>query len=216
MKPTARHTVSSRRSTSVPLVALVTTWACTSSIASAKVQVQGDRLVRDGVAFIVKGIDYSPWGPGTGPGQGDWPSQERIVADLRMIEQMGCNTVSVVQPPERFFAAVKRTDLLVCVTLSVFQVQWESFGSQEFKDQEAAFMGLFERHKDNEQVFLWLLGREITPRAVELHGDEILGWMKRSADSMHTDAPNALVSHGNWPPVRSLDMGFLDLTWAQA
>jgi hypothetical protein len=152
MKPEAGHHASHRRPTGVWLVAPVTTWACISSVASAKVAVQGDRLVRDGAAFIVKGIDYSPWEPGTGPGRGDWPSRERIAEDLRVIEQMGCNTVSVVQPPERFFDAVKQTGLMVSVTMAVFQGQWENFGSQEFKDQEAAFMGLFERHKDNVTV----------------------------------------------------------------
>lgn len=179
--------------------------------AGGPVQISGKQLIRNGKNFIVKGVDYSPWGPNTGPGQGQWPNFVQIKKDLELIEAMGCNVVSVVDPPEIFFEAVKDTDLLVIYTFGIFQGQWENFGSKEFLKRGEAFFTTFEQLKDNEQIFLWLIGREITPLAAKKHGGEIIHWIKNMADKMKSTSPGTMVSHGNWPPLKSLRMDFLDI-----
>ncbi|MCK5603301.1 DUF1559 domain-containing protein, partial [Candidatus Pacearchaeota archaeon] len=191
----------------VLLLSVITEQAC----ASANVQINGKQLIRDGKNFIVKGIDYSPWGPNTGPGQGQWPNFAQIKKDLELIEAMGCNVVSVVDPPEIFFEAVKDTDLLVIYTFGIFQGQWENFGSKEFMKRGEAFFKTFEQFKNNEQILLWLIGREITPLAAKEHGGEIVNWIKNMAGKMKSASPGTMVSHGNWPPLKLVRMDFLDI-----
>jgi prepilin-type N-terminal cleavage/methylation domain-containing protein len=176
-----------------------------------KVTVSRGQILLSGENLVVRGVDYNPWGPGTGPGQGEWPKRDQIEKDLEIVEDMGCNVISVVDPPERFFEAVKDTELLIIYTFGIFQTQWEHFGSEDFLKRERRFLDTFERHKDNDQIFLWLLGREITPVAAKSHGGEILKWMKATAEKMRATAPGVLISHGNWPPTRSLNMEFFDI-----
>ncbi len=189
--------------------------ALTSSLCHAetlpRLTVKGRYLNKNGSVFIVKGMDYSPWEPYNGPADGEWPSQQQVLADLELIEEIGCNVVSVVNPPQWFFNLVQQTDLYVIYTMPIFQSQWESFGSARFLAIENDFRQTFEKHKDDPRIALWLLGREITPAAASIHGDAILAWMKATTQSMHAARPGVLVSHGNWPPVRTLNLSFMDL-----
>jgi prepilin-type N-terminal cleavage/methylation domain-containing protein len=175
------------------------------------VTVRGDKLFYQGNRFIVRGIEYSPWGPGTGPGKGTWPEKKQILKDLKMVQQLGCNVVSVVDPPESFFDAVEETDLLIIYTLGIFQTQWERFGEKDFLAKERQFLDAFERHKNNRRIFLWVLGREITPVAQEKHGEKISKWFKTTADKMRSKARGVLISHANWPPTRSFKLDSPDI-----
>ncbi|GEM_PF-272352 len=182
------------------------------AFAASQIEISGKRLLRDGQNFVVKGIEYSPWGPGTGPGQGEWPDNSQIEEDMRLIEELGCNVISVVDPPARFFEVVKDTDLLIIYTFGIFQRQWEDFDTEEFVEREKEFFEAFKKHKNNPQIFLWLLGREITPAAFQEHGSEIIAWMKEMYEQMGSLEPDVLVSHGNWPPLRSLELDFFQIS----
>jgi prepilin-type N-terminal cleavage/methylation domain-containing protein len=176
-----------------------------------KVIIRRNQLYFQGESFIVRGIEYSPWGPGTGPGKGTWPEKEQILKDLEMIQELGCNVVSVVDPPESFFEAIEESNLLVIYTLGIFQTQCENFGSKDFLAKEIQFLGVFERHKNNRRIFLWVLGREVTPVAQKKHGEKIAKWFKDTVDKMRSGAPGILISHANWPPTRSLKLDSPDI-----
>jgi len=199
----------------MPIIAFAVVIILSANIAHAtpesKVTVRGGQLFFQGEHFIVRGIEYSPWGPGTGPGKGSWPEKKQILKDFKMIQQLGCNVVSVVDPPESFFEAIEDSNLLVIYTFGIFQTQWEHFGAKDFLAKESQFLDVFERHKNNRRIFLWVLGREVTPVAQEKHGEKITKWFKATADKMRSQAPGVLISHANWPPMRSLKLDFLDI-----
>jgi len=173
--------------------------------------VKGERILLNGEGFTVRGIDYNPWGPGTGPMEGPWPDPQRIEKDLDLLENANCNVVSVIDPPDRFFEAVADRPLWIIYTMGVFQTQWERFGSEEFAEKEQQFWQVYKQHSGNDQIMLWLLGREITPAAVQSRGAQIVEWMKETASRMKAVSPNVLVGHGNWPPTRGLNLEFLDI-----
>jgi hypothetical protein len=178
---------------------------------AVEIEARGQKLVIDGKPFIVKGIEYSPWGPGNGPARGEWPERKRIVEDLKMIEALGCNVVSVIDPPERFFAALEQSTLLIIYTTGIFQAEWERFGSEAFQTDEKTMWEAFEKYKDDDRILLWVLGREVTPVAQRRHGEEIVEWLKKTTKDMHKRAPDMLISHANWPPTKSLDLDFVDI-----
>lgn len=176
-----------------------------------KITVQGEQLIYEGKPFRVQGVEYSPWEPGTGPGRGHWPSPEKMLEDLEMIQELGCNVVSVVDPPKEFFAVVEKTPLFVIYTMGIFQSQWENFGSEDFQAKEKRFLQDFSRYKDNPKIFLWVMGREITPAAQQKRGNEIVQWMKATTETLRAQNPETLISHANWPPTRALNLDFLDV-----
>ena len=49
------------------------------------VKVSGKQILLNGKNFVVRGIEYSPWGPGTGPGRGEWPEKKQILKDKESI-----------------------------------------------------------------------------------------------------------------------------------
>lgn len=175
------------------------------------VQVRGGRIYRDGAPFVVKGIEYAPWEPGHGPADGTWPGHDRIRADLRMIEDLGANAVSVVDPPGVFFDALEQTELLCIYTFGIFQADWEAFGTPRFEDVEAAVRQAFEQSADTDRVFLWILGREVTPHAAVTQGDAIRQWLDDMTAWMKSRKPGVLVAHADWPPTRGLGFSVGDI-----
>ena len=54
-------------------------WGSAAQVRSSRVAIDGDRLLVDGTDFLIKGIHYSPWPPGTGPGkERGWPGESAV------------------------------------------------------------------------------------------------------------------------------------------
>ncbi len=187
----------------VVLLVVLSAVAASAAFGIEPVRAHGARLYREGRPFIVKGVEYAPWGARRDPQQDEWPEKERIIQDLRMIEDLGANTVSVVDPDAVFFDALDETELLCIYTIGIFQAQWEALGT----DNEAALTtkvrDAVETHSDRERIFLWLLGREVAPQVAADHGDAVRAWLAAQIAWMKARLDDALVAHADWPPTRA-------------
>src|SRR5215467_11767044 len=90
--------------------------------AAAPVEIRGKDIIVNGRPFLLKGMHYGPWRPGTGPGKSyPYPSPAEVDQDLQMIQQLHANTILVFDPPEYVLDIAGRRGVKV---LYSFFVQW--------------------------------------------------------------------------------------------
>ena len=64
------------------------------SRAAPPVEVREGRLRIGGEPFLLRGVHYSPWRPGQGPGRGfPYPSGEELEGDLQLIRELNANAI---------------------------------------------------------------------------------------------------------------------------
>ncbi len=176
-----------------------------------RVTMASGRLLVDGAPFLVKGVHYSPWLPGTGPMKGyDWPDEATVERDLGMIESLGANTIVVHDAPQSIFAPARRHHLMVIYT---FFVNWQSIGDEaRFRaraDEVTTTSGTLAREPN---LLAILLGNEVTEWVLKQRGQAFIEARLRSLyDEVKRVAPRVPVSHANWPLTRQLDLSFMDL-----
>jgi hypothetical protein len=176
----------------------------------AAVEVRGKNLHVGGRPFLVKGMHYGPWRPGTGPGKHyPYPSREDIDQDLRRIRDLNVNTILVYDAPDYVLDLSHQYGLKVIYT---FYINWKTFGRPEAESARAAIVKKVEELREKPALLVWVLGNEIPAAAIAQRGEkafhdglESLYRAVKEADSRHP------VTHSNWPPTKELDLRFLDL-----
>jgi hypothetical protein len=64
------------------------------------VQIRGNQISKMKALFKIKGVNYGPWRPSTGPNKGySYPSRFEIEKDLKLIKDANANTILVYDPP---------------------------------------------------------------------------------------------------------------------
>ena len=167
------------------------------------------RFVVDGRAFLVRGIHYGPWRPGTGPNkQFPYPRIGDIAADFELIRRTGANTVLIYDPPGEVLDLAHQYGLKV---VYVFALDWYSVGGP---DQQALTARLVERVKPlsgKPAVLAYLLGNEVGGHVLQSRGDgPIVAGLRELYNAIKATDPTRPISHANWPPARHLDLRFLD------
>jgi O-antigen biosynthesis protein len=174
------------------------------------VEVRGKGLVVDGHQFIVKGIHYGPWRPGTGPGKGyPYPGAEAIESDLRVIRSMHVNTILVVDPPGYVLDLAERNDLKV---LYSFYVNWWTLGTKEAAPARNNVLQQVQNYRDKPALLGWVLGNEIPLGVIEQRGEKTLenglAELYRSVKVLDKRHP---ATHSNWPVAKDLNLDFFDI-----
>ncbi len=189
----------------------VTTGRDHPDAARKRVEVRGDSLLVDGKPFVVKGIHYSPWLPGTGPAGGSaWHGGEVVERDMVLLRSLNVNTLLVHDAPAEVVRRAGEEGFMVIVT---FTINW-----QWIRDDDAFQKRLHEitaRVADlagEPSVLMWSLGNEIPEWVLEEFGPDFLsGRLKALHDAVRGADPAHPVTHQNWPITKGLALPFLEV-----
>jgi hypothetical protein len=182
----------------------------TGDAATPAITVSGDQLLLDGKPFQVRGIHYSPWGPGTGPdGNHAYPSREVVSADLKRIKALGVNTVYIHSAPG--WVAGLAADFGLHAIYKI-HINWNDTSEQAFEQWSRRTLEQVESLKLESNIFMWIIGNEI-PRWVvdELGADEQSRRLNLLATQVREADPARLIGHANWPVTRELDLSAFDI-----
>ena len=80
----------------------------------------------DGQVFLVRGMHYGPWRPGTGPNKHHpFPKLDDIANDFELIRRANANTVLIYDAPPEVLDLAERAGLKV---VYVFALDWWAVG----------------------------------------------------------------------------------------
>ncbi len=178
---------------------------------SPRVTIRGDRILVDGEPFLAQGIHYSPWLPGTGPmKQYHWPADDLVTRDLRMIRDLGANTIIVHDAPASILPQARRFQLMV---IYAYYINWQSIGDDTAFERRAREIVESAREIGRERNLLAiLLGNEVVEWVLRQEGPALIeGRLRSLAERVRRAAPGMPISHANWPIGRQLDLSFMDL-----
>ncbi len=185
---------------------------CASSAAeAARVEARGDWLYVDGEPFLVKGIGYSPYRPGTSPWVGQ-VSLDTMAQDFEQIRQAGFNTIRTWTPLSAEQLALARQHGLM-----VLQGIWvDPKGNYDSDTFRSAVVDVVhkqvERLKGNDTVLAVIIGNEFSPARAALVGIKSVEEVLRLAAQAAKQAdPTRLVTYSNWPLLSTLDVSMLDI-----
>ena len=162
-----------------------------------------------GRPFVVRGIHYGPWRPGTGPNKHyPFPKLEHVANDFEMIRGTHANTVLIYDAPPEVLDLAEQHSLKV---VYVFALDWWSIGGPNQSQMTSQIVERVKALRAKPALFAWILGNEVGGQILQERGTEpIISGLKelyaavKAADSQHP------ISHANWPPARHLDLAFLD------
>jgi hypothetical protein len=175
------------------------------------VEIRGKALYWDGKPFLVRGMHYGPWRPGTGPNKNyPYPGPELIDPDLKLIQELQVNTILVVDPPDYVLDLAQKHGLKV---LYAFNIDWWALGTPQFAGARADIQKRVSDYSQKPALLGWILGNEIPNAALEQRGEkpirdgllDLYGVIKK-LDDRH------FITHSNWPITKDLDLRFFDVT----
>ena len=176
---------------------------------AARVEVRGRCLYLDGRPFLVQGVHYSPWRPGTGPGKDyPYPGPEAIEEDLRQIRRLNANTILVYDAPEYVFDLAHRHGLKVIHT---FHIDWWTFGTAADGPIRAGILERGRRYRDKPALLAWVLGNEVPSYLFEQRGRSIRDAIESLYHSLKEVDLRHPITHSGWPVTREMDLKFLDM-----
>jgi Glycosyl hydrolases family 2, TIM barrel domain len=183
--------------------------AQSSSESAPEIGVANRQFTVGGREFLVKGIHYGPWRPGTGPNKGyPYPSLDDVAQDFQLIAQTHANTVLVYDAPGEVIDLADAHGLKV---VYVFALDWWSVGGPTQETIRAQVVERVRALREKRALLAWMLGNEIGADVLQMRGDALLvaGLQDlyravKEADRSHP------ISHANWPQARHLDLKFLD------
>ncbi len=174
-------------------------------------QIRGKALYVDGKAFLVRGMHYGPWRPGTGPNKNyPYPAPELIDSDLRLIREMNVNTILVVDAPGYVLDLAQKHGLKVSYS---FNINWWALETPQFAAPREDILKRVSDFRQKPALLGWILGNEIPNVVLEQRGEkpirdgllDLYGAIKQ-LDNKH------FITHSNWPITKDIDLRFLDVS----
>lgn len=174
------------------------------------VEIRGKTLYADGKPFVVRGMYYGPWRPGTGPNKNyPYPAPELIDSDLKLIQELNVNTILVVDPPGYVLDLAQSHGLKV---LYAFYINWWAVGTPQFSASRADILKRVGDYSHKPALLGWILGNEVPNAVLVQRGEkpirdgllDLYGAVKK-LDNRH------FITHSNWPITKDLDLRFLDV-----
>lgn len=162
-----------------------------------RVDVVGGRLVIDGDARVIKGLHYSPWRTGTGPGKDfDYPSDELLAADMDLIDALGPDTLLAYDMPERAVKLVHRRGYDLIYT---FHVDWWRVFDGQVSEAAAEIAARVVPLRDEPAIILYMIGNEIPGMIIDSVGEDgIAEALAQIREAILDVDPTRPVTHGNW------------------
>jgi len=172
------------------------------------VEVHGDEIRVEGRPFLVRGVHYSPWRPGTGPGRGfDYPSDAELSEDLGLIRQLHANTILVYDAPRRLLDLAAQRGLRVIYS---FNILWWQLASEEGEPAQEIGASIASRVRelaDHPALLAWMVGNEVPGWVVDrLGGDAVAASLSGFRNRIRSAGSQLPVCHGNWPLTRTFDL----------
>lgn len=165
--------------------------------AQTRVEVRDGRLWIDGRTPVIKGVHYSPWRPGTGPGRSDYPSDELVRQDLDLIAGLHANTILVYDPPPHVLDLAQARRLWV---IHVFHVPWWRVAEGEAEALGEEFAARAASLRDRPALIAWMLGNEAPAWVLDRMGaDGLRGALSTMRSALRRVDPSRPVCYGNWP-----------------
>jgi hypothetical protein len=173
------------------------------------VRAENRQFLVNGRPFLIRGIHYGPWRPGTGPNKGHpYPKIEDIAGDFDVIRRAGANTVLIYEPPGEVLDLAERYDLKV---VYMFALDWYSIGGPAQAGITAKIVERVTDLRSKPALLAWLLGNEVGGDVLRSRGEgPIVAGLRDLYGAVKMADPAHPISHANWPPARHLDLGFLD------
>jgi hypothetical protein len=167
------------------------------------------QFIVNGHPFLVRGIHYGPWRPGTGPNkQYPYPDLKGIAQDFATIRQARANTVLIYDPPPEVLDLAEQHGLKV---VYCFTLDWYSIGGPNQAAITARVVERVTALRSKPALFAFLLGNEVGGHVLETRGDApIVSALRELYTAVKSADPHHPVSHANWPPARHLDLRFFD------
>lgn len=167
------------------------------------------QFVVDGEPYLIRGIHYGPWRPGTGPNKSyPYPDLKGIAEDFEAIRRANANTVLIYDAPPEVLDLAEQHHLKV---IYCFALDWFSIGGP---NQTGITTGVVERVtalRTKPALLAWLLGNEVGGHVLQTRGDApIVTGLRDLYTAVKAADPAHPISHANWPPARHLDLRFLD------
>jgi cellulose synthase/poly-beta-1,6-N-acetylglucosamine synthase-like glycosyltransferase len=175
------------------------------------VAIQGDAILLDDHPFQVKGVQYSPWLPGTGPEKDyPWPGDDVVSRDLGMISSLGANTILVHDAPRSILSQARRQGLMV---VYAYYINWQSIGDDAaFRKRTDEIVKSASGLAGDPNLLAILLGNEVVEWVLKERGPSFIeGRLRTLHDAVRAVAPHVPLGHANWPMTRQLDLSFMDL-----
>ena len=204
-------------SSTVALLALALAGAVTLALAGParaepvpRLTVAGTELRLDGHEFRFRGVHYSPWLPGTGPGgTAAYPGPNVVDRDLDRIRDLGANAILIDGAPAWVAQHAAARGM---VSIYSFNIAWNDTSEAAFQLQSARIVAAVDSLRGTPGIVAWLLGHEMPDWVVaDLGAPRVEGRLRELAARTKQADPVHLLGHGNWPPTRQLDLSFLDL-----
>lgn len=155
---------------------------------------------------IIKGVHFTPWRPGTGPGRGfDYPSDDALRQDLATIAETNANAIIAYDPPPRLLDLAQEYDLQV---FYVFNVDWWRLPTEAHDPIIDTIVARIVEMRDSESVSAWILGNEAPGWVIDKLGpDGLRGFLSTARRRIRAEADDTRpIAYGNWPLHRTLDL----------
>ena len=175
------------------------------SRAAPPVEVREGRLRIGGEPFLLRGVHYSPWRPGQGPGRGfPYPSGEELEGDLQLIRELNANAILAYDPP---FHLVELADRMGLLVLCVFHIEWWRIPAGQADAIRDEIVRSALALEDQPAILAWVLGNEIPGWVVDEVGpDALREFLTGVREALRNSGSLRPVGHGNWPNLRGLDL----------
>src|SRR5271170_6748123 len=174
------------------------------------IRVHGKFFFAGTAKHFVRGVTYGPFAIGSD--QAPFPERATVGRDFALMRGAGINTVRVFTvPPVWLLDMAEAVGLKVLVGLPWSQhVAFLDSAAikAEIRGAVAAGFRACSRHS---AVFAYLVGKEIPPDMIRLHGaDAVRRFLKDLVRLVRLEHPGALVSYANFPSTEYLTIDFTD------
>src|SRR5712691_9313403 len=178
---------------------------------SARLEVRTEQrqFIVDGRPFLVRGIHYGPWRPGTGPNKHyPYPDLKGIAQDFEIIRQAHANTVLIYDAPPEVLDLAEQYGLKV---VYCFALDWYTIGGPNQAAITARVVARVTALQSKPALLAFLLGNEVGGHVLQTRGDApIVSGLRDLYTAVKSADPHHPVSHANWPPAKHLDLRFFD------
>jgi O-antigen biosynthesis protein len=181
-----------------------------SLFASEPVKVQGKFFFVGEEKFLLKGVTYGPFPPGTHGAE--FPEKPMVERDFSLMAELGANCVrTFTVPPEWLLDCAANHGLRVLIGIPWAQhVCFAGSPSLRREIRQTIANGV-RAGRGHVAAFAYLAANEVPPDIVRWHGPDRVGKFLRELAAVAKDTnPDILVSFANFPSTEYLDTSFAD------